>query len=87
MTKKKTYIPKPKLSTAKEPTVAYGANRIKIFQSFEEQAAFELEQMAKLSSIEILQQLRQLINVAYGMKGYNPENLPTKHTITINSNQ
>lgn len=38
--------------------------------------------MASLNSTEILQQLRNLINLAYGMHGYNPNKLPKQHTIT-----
>jgi hypothetical protein len=56
---------------------------MKIYTSFEEQAADELAEMVQLSLIEILTQLRQMIHIAYGMHGYDPENLPTKHTIRI----
>ncbi len=41
-----------------------------------------LNEMVKLNGIEILQQMRQMINTAYGMHGYNPNNLPQKHKTT-----
>ena len=59
------------------------ANHTQIFNSFEELKAYELNEMAKLSSIEILTQLRKFINIAYGMQGYDPNKLPIKHTIKI----
>jgi hypothetical protein len=59
----------------KEPEVAYESRKIRVFHSFEE--------MSKLTSIEILQQLRKFINIAYGLKGYDPNNLPKKHSIKI----
>ena len=43
--------------------------------------------MAKLNPEEILKQMRQLINLAYSMHGYDPNNLPKKHTIKIVSGQ
>jgi len=58
-------------------------HKIKIFNSFEEQESYELKKMSELTSIDILKQMRQFINLAYGMHGYNPNNLPTKHTIKI----
>lgn len=68
-------------SQMKEPLVPY-TKTLHIFHSFEEQEAHELKEMASFSSIEILQHLRQCINLAYGMHGYDPNNLPKKHTIT-----
>ena len=56
---------------------------ILIFKSFEEQEDYNRLQMAKLTHLERLQHLRKMINVAYGMYGYDPNNLPTKHKITI----
>ena len=70
-----------KNTKANEPLVPY-TKTLNIFHSFEEQEAHELKEMAAFSSIEILQHLRQCINLAYGMHGYNPDNLPKKHTIT-----
>jgi hypothetical protein len=55
----------------------------KIFASFEEQEAFEYSQMQQLSGKERLMQMRQFINIAYGMHGYDPDNLPTIHTVKI----
>ena len=66
-----------------EPLIKYGTSQVKIFKSSKEQEEFEIKQMASLSSLEILQQLRKFINVAYGMHGYDPNNLPSKHTIKI----
>jgi len=65
-----------------DPAAAYGSN-FRIFNSFEEQEEYELKQMASLSSKEVLQQLRMLINTAYGMHGYDPNNLPKVHSIRI----
>ncbi len=64
-----------------EPLAIYG-NNLRFFQSFEEQEKAELEEMASLSSVEILQHLRRFINTAYGMHGYNPDVLPSKHNIS-----
>lgn len=69
-----------------EPAVEYG-REIYFFNSFKEQEDYELKQMALLSPIEILQQLRQFINVAYGMHGYDAKKLPKKHTIKIIENK
>jgi hypothetical protein len=83
MSNKKKYKTKPQSLKVNELLIPYGTNRIKIFNSFEEQAEYELEQMAKLSSTEILLHLRKLINLAYGMHGFNLDNLPKKHSIKI----
>ncbi len=53
---------------------------IKLFSSFKEQELFELNEMSKLSSKEILAQLRKLINLAYGMK--QTLSPPTQHKIS-----
>jgi hypothetical protein len=73
---------KHKTNELKEPAVVYD-REIHIFNSFKEQEDYELKQMAMLSPIEILQQLRKFINIAYGMHGYDPDKLPKKHTIKI----
>lgn len=39
--------------------------------------------MQQLSGKERLIQMRQFINIAYGMHGYDPNNLPTVHTVKI----
>ncbi|MCG3168107.1 MAG: hypothetical protein POELPBGB_03907 [Bacteroidia bacterium] len=70
-------------SLVKEPEVGYSEKKIHIFNSFAEQEQYELEQMAVLTPVEILQQMRKFINTAFAMHGYNPEKLPKKHTITI----
>ena len=70
-----------KITKASEPIIPY-TRTITVFNSFEEQELHELTEMASLNSTEILQQLRRLINLAYGMHGYNPNNLPKQHTIT-----
>jgi hypothetical protein len=54
-----------------------------VFNSFEEQEAYERWEMAKLSPEQTLIQLRKFINIAYGMYGYNPSDLPIKHDIEI----
>jgi hypothetical protein len=66
-----------------EPVVSYPNRSIRIFKTFEDQAEYELIQMSALSPEQILLQLRKCINIAYGMHGYNPDNLPKKHTVKI----
>jgi hypothetical protein len=66
-----------------EPGAVYPSREIRVFKSFEEQEAYEMKKMAELSSLEILQQLRKFINIAYGMHGYDPNNLPKEHSIRI----
>ena len=83
MAKKKLYKAVTDESKVNEPLVGFTTGRIKIFKSFEEQAACELKEMSTLSSVQILQQLRKFINIAYGMHGYNPNSLPKKHFIKI----
>ena len=70
-------------SIASEPQAAYGKRSIRFYNSFEEQAEEELIYMVSLSPIERLMEMRKFINIAYGMHGYNPENLPKKHSIKI----
>lgn len=64
-----------------EPATGYSKRTIRVFNSFEEQHQYELEQMAQLTPLELLLQLRKQINIAYGMHGFNPDKLPTQHTI------
>ena len=64
----------------------YGEKTLRIFKSFEDQNNYEREQMAKLTPIELLQNLRRYINIAYGMHGFDPDNLPEKHTLTFYKN-
>lgn len=72
---------KDKKNKISEPSVPY-TKSLTIFNSFEEQAEYELKEMASFSSLEILQHLRKCINLAYGMHGYNPDKLPNKHHIS-----
>jgi hypothetical protein len=83
MTKKKIYKTKKETETVHEPSTTYGKRGIRIFSSFEELDNYELQEMAKLSSEQILQDLRKFINIAYGMHGYDPDKLPQKHTVKI----
>jgi hypothetical protein len=62
-------------------------HRLKFFKSFEEQENDELSSMAALSPIERLQYLRKIIDFSFGMHGYNPNKLPTKHSIRIKSHE
>lgn len=66
----------------KEPAAVYHTE-LKVFHSFEEQETYERLEMAKLSPEQTLVQLRKFINIAYGMYGYNPNDLPLKHDIEI----
>lgn len=86
LAKQKSYKNNNKPKEVKEPISSLKKSNIKIFHSFEEQEEHELQQMAKLSPEEVLIHLRKLINLAYGMHGYNPNNLPKKHFIRIISN-
>jgi hypothetical protein len=83
MSKKKIFSSKAKQKELKEPSVTYSERKIRVFKSFEEQEAYELNQMASLNSEQILQQLRRFINLAYAMHGYDPNNLPQRHSIKI----
>ena len=71
---------KNKQNKLNDPQASY-QRPLKIFNSFEEQQEYELDEMAKLTGEDILRQMRQMINVAYGMHGYDPTNLPEKHDI------
>jgi hypothetical protein len=73
---------KNKQNKLNEPLSSYG-RPIQIFNSFEEQQAYEFKEMSKLSGEEILYQMRRMINIAYGMHGYDPAELPKKHDIVI----
>ena len=83
MIKKKYKTKKAVPEEVIDPLSIYKNSRIKFFNSFEEQEEYELREMAKLSPVEILQQMRQLINIAYGMHGYDPKKLPKKRNLTI----
>jgi len=79
---KPPHKPRKKADEVNEPAVAYGHNLI-FFNSFEEMNRYDREQMAKLTTLQIFQNLRRLINLAYGMHGYDPSKLPKKHNIKI----
>jgi hypothetical protein len=81
--KKDIKPPKKSNSNASEPKIAYEKKRIRIYHSFEEEAEDELKFMASLSPMESLQLMRKYIDNTYRMNGFNPENLPKKHKITI----
>jgi hypothetical protein len=70
-------------SLAKEPTGVYAKKSLRIYNSFEEQEKEELLHLASLSPIEVLRDMRRFINTAYGMHGFDPNNLPKKHSIKI----
>lgn len=80
--KKKVNKDKP-MNLSEEPVNGYPKHSVKIVGSHSELDNESMEKMALLNPVEILQQLRQLINLAYGMHGYDPNNLPKKHTIKI----
>ena len=65
-----------------DPAASYNSN-FRIFNSFEEQEQYELKLMASYSPKQILEQMRMFINTAYGMHGYDPNNLPKEHSIRI----
>ncbi|MCF8253737.1 MAG: hypothetical protein K9H61_05130 [Bacteroidia bacterium] len=67
---------------AKEPTDS-PKREFRIFATFEEQEEYELGQMSRLTPTERLMQMRKFINIAYGMHGYDPNNLPTIHSVKI----
>ncbi len=75
---KKAPKKKKTLDEVVEPAVEYQQRKILVFNSFEEQEEYELNQMALLSPEETLQQLRMMVNRAYGVHGYNPDQLPKK---------
>jgi hypothetical protein len=70
-------------SDAKEPLMVYNANSVRVFNSFDHQADWERSEMAKLNGYECLLRLRQYINIAYQMHGFDPDSLPHNHSIKI----
>ena len=83
MSAKKKSLQKKNTSKVEETLSPYAKREIKIFHSHKEEEDYKLQQMALLTSEENLQHLRKLINIAYGMHGYDPDNLPKKHTVKI----
>lgn len=59
------------------------AHNIKFFTSFEEAADAERVEAAKLTGIECLQHMRQLINLSYSLSNGKMPEPPKHHTITI----
>lgn len=71
-------------SKAEEPALLYkGKGSFMFFKSVEEQEEFSRKKSAALSPIECLQHMRLLINMAYGITGFDPEHIVHKHSITI----
>jgi hypothetical protein len=64
-----------------EPPASYSRPRLRIYSSFEEQANAERIYMASLDPLERLRQMRQMINLAYGMHG--PLKPPSRHNLRI----
>lgn len=83
MAKKKKHTKQKKVTKqANEPSAVYGKSLV-FFKSFEEQEEYNREKVILLNPIEILQHLRQMINIAYGMHGFDPQKLPKKHKISF----
>lgn len=64
-----------------EPAIEYKKSRLRIYSSFEQQENAERLYLASLKPLEVLRQMRQMINLAYGLHGLNKP--PSKHTIRI----
>ena len=60
-----------------------GKRRLKFYSSHEEQEWDDLMRAYRLSPEERMREMRQLINLAYGMKGVDMNNPPTKHKLTF----
>ena len=58
-------------------------HKLTFFNSQEEKEEIDLIRMRNMSHEERMIELRQCINLAYGMHGYDPLNLPKKHTLTF----
>jgi hypothetical protein len=58
-------------------------HHLSFFNSQEEKEELDLMRMRNLSHEERMMEMRQCINVAYGMHGFDPSNLPQKHKITF----
>jgi hypothetical protein len=66
-----------------EPQATNTKREFLVFHSFEEANHYERQSMAQLTSKECMIRLRKFINLAYGMNGYDPSNLPKKRDIHI----
>jgi len=69
---------------AEEPALPIQAKRrLRFFNSVETMEEFSRKKSADLSPIERLQHMRLLINMAYGITGFDPEHIVCNHSITI----
>lgn len=57
--------------------------KLTFFKSIEDKNLDDLKAMRASTFEERMLQLRADINLAYGMYGFDPENLPTKHFLTF----
>ncbi len=57
---KRVYKSTAKKNIVEEPITAYEKSVIKIFKSFEEQAEYQLQQMAKRTKLELMDKLEEL---------------------------
>ncbi len=80
---KKYSLKRKDLPTVKDEFISYSEDKLRIMNSQEELELYELKRMAGLSPVQLLTEMRQLINLAYGMHGFDPHNLPSKHSIKI----
>ena len=58
-------------------------HRIRIYKSFEEADQADRIYMANLTPVQTLEQMRMFINKAFGMKGFDPSDLPIERNIKI----
>ena len=73
-----------KISEVGEPSINYGNDRnFNFFSSFEERHVADLMEMANLSALERLKQMRTLINKNWAMHGFDWNDLSKKHSIKI----
>lgn len=80
---KKYSLKRKDLPTVKDEFISYSEDKLLIMNSQEELELYELKRMAGLSPVQLLTEMRQLINLAYGMHGFDPTDLPKKHSIKI----
>lgn len=58
-------------------------HKLKFYSSQEELDEAELKRMREMTPEERMREMRLHINLAYGLHGFDPNNLPTKHTLTF----
>lgn len=73
----------PNTKKVEDIAALYQKTEIQVYNSYSDKLSQDLIYVAGLNPLQRLQQLRQLINLAYGMHGYDPENIPTLHRISI----